>query len=88
MAVTPQRVGAAGRFNQDFRPENSRPDMHRGDLGNADAHFVLAEPRTLVPDDRLVRHFNEGGKQEIPARPPAGLKSFRRHEGSLNRCPA
>ena len=79
MAVARQRVGAAGRFNQDFRPENSRLDMHRRDLGNADADFVLAEPRTLVTDDRLIRHLDDGGKQEIPARPPAGLKCFRRH---------
>jgi len=55
-------------------------DVDGRHLGDADADFVAAEPRSLAADDRLVRHFDDGGKQEIPARPTARLKYFRRHD--------
>ena len=76
MAVTRQRVAAAARLDQNVRPNHPRLDMHRGDLADADAHFVLVEPRPFMPDDRLVRHLNDGGKKKIAARPAARLKSF------------
>src|ERR1017187_7145704 len=80
VAVTRQRVAAAGRFNQNVRPKDAGLDVDGRDLGDADADFVLAEPRPFAADDRLVRHFDDGGKQEIPARPTARLKCFRSHD--------
>jgi hypothetical protein len=58
--------------------------MHGCDLGDADANFVLAEPRAFAPDDRFVRHLDDGGKKKIPVRPAARLKCFRRHIGNVN----
>ena len=76
MAVTRQRVAAAARLDQNVRPDDAGFDMHRRDLADADADFVLAEPRPLVPDDRLVRNFDHGGEKVISHRPTAGLKNF------------
>jgi hypothetical protein len=61
-------------FDQDVRPDDSRLDMDGRDLGDADADLVLAEPRAFVPDDRLVRHLDDGGEKKIAARPPARLE--------------
>jgi hypothetical protein len=57
--------------------------MHRGDFADADANLVLAEPRTLVPNNRLVRHLDDRGKKKIPARPSACLKYFRSHDDTV-----
>ncbi len=75
---------AAGRcrrtgFNQNVRPNDSRLDVNGRDLGDADADFVAAEPRPFMPGDRLVRHLDNRGEQQITARPPARLKFFRWH---------
>ena len=72
--MTGQRICAACGLNQDVRPDDARFDVDGSDLCDADAHFIAAEPRALVPDDRLVRHLDDGGEQEIPARKPACLK--------------
>ena len=82
MSMTRQRVAPAAGFNQDVRPDEARLDVDGRDLGDADADFVFAEPRAFVPDDGLVRHLNDGGKQEIPARPPACLECLRCHDAS------
>ena len=87
VAVTRQRVAATGRFNQNVRPKDSSFDVNGRHLGDADADFVLAELRSLVPDDRLVRHFDDGGKKEIPARPTARLKCFRSHDRIIGQSP-
>src|ERR1035437_9431562 len=79
MAVTRQRAAAAARLDQNVRPNHPRLDMHRGDLADADAHLVLFEPRPFMPDDRLVRHLNDGGKKKIAPRPATRLKYFRSH---------
>jgi len=44
MAVTDQRIAAAGRFNQNIRPDDSRFDVNGRHLRDADADFILAEP--------------------------------------------
>ena len=76
MTVADQRVAATGRFNQYVRPEDSRFDMNGRHLADADADFVLAEPRPFVPDDRPVRHLDDRAEEEIPARPPARFECF------------
>ena len=76
MTVAGQRVAAPGRFNQNIRPDEAGPDMNGGHLVDADADFVAAEPCPLMPDDRPVRHLDDGGKKEITARPPARFKCF------------
>ena len=83
MAVTGERVRAAAGFDQDVRPDDARLDVDGRDLADADADLILAEPRTLVADDRLVRHLNDGAKQMIPPRPAACLESFRCHAAIL-----
>lgn len=50
--------------------------MDGRDLGDADADFVLAEPRPLVPDDGAIRNLDDGGKEKIATRPAARLKFF------------
>ncbi len=85
VAVAGERVGAAAGFDEDVRPDHAGFDVDGGHLGNADADLVLAEPRTLVADDRLVRHFDDGGKEVVAAGPAAGFESFRFHAGSLTR---
>jgi hypothetical protein len=87
MAVARQRIAAAGRLDQNIRPENSRLDVDGRDLGDADADFVLAEPRPLVPDDRLVRDLDDRREKPIPGRQPARLKCFRSHEPTLTEAP-
>ena len=62
MTVAGERVGAAGRFNQDFRPNQARLDMHRSDLADINRHLVLTEPRTLPSGDRLVVDLNVSGE--------------------------
>ena len=76
MAAADQGIAAAGRFNQDVRPEDSGPDMNRSYLGDVDADFVLADPGTFMPDDRPVRHLDDGGEKKITARQPARFKGF------------
>ena len=44
MTVTRQRVGPAAGFDQNIRPDEAGIDMHGRHPGDADAHFVLAEP--------------------------------------------
>src|SRR5665213_982955 len=84
VTVTRQRVAAAARFDQNIRPDDPRLDMHRRDLGDADADLVLAEPRALVPDDSLVRHLDDGGEKKISVRPAARFEKFRSHSRTLN----
>jgi hypothetical protein len=76
MTMTRQGIAAAGGLDQNVRPENSRLDMHRCHLGDADADLVLAEQPPFVTDDRHVRHLDDGGKQMIAARPPARFEKF------------
>ena len=76
MAVACQRVAAAGRFNQNVRPNDSRLDVNGRNLRDADADLVAAKPRPFMPDDRLVRHLDNRGEKKIAARQPARLKSF------------
>jgi len=83
VAVTRQRIAAAGRLNQNVRPNDSRLDVNGRDFGDADADFVAAEPRSLATDNRLVRHFDNGGKKKIAMRPAARLKYFRSHDDSV-----
>jgi len=83
MAVAGQRIGAAAGFNQNIRPHETRLDMDGGDLGNADADLVLAEPRTLVADDRAVGHFDDRGEKMVPPGPAAGAKRFRVHTATV-----
>lgn len=79
MAMAGERVRAAAGFDQDVRPDEARLDVDGGDLADADAYLVPAEPRALVADDRPVRHLNDGAKQMIAAGPAARLESFRCH---------
>ena len=53
--------------------------MDRGDLADTEADQVLAEPRTLVADDRPVGHLDDRGKEMIAARPATGAKGFSIH---------
>ena len=76
MAVACQRVAAAGRFNQNVRPNDSRLDVNGRNLRDADADLVAAKPRPFMPDDRLVRHLDNRGEKKIAARQPARLKCF------------
>src|SRR5208282_2569532 len=82
VSMTRQRIGAAGGFNQNVSPNDSGLDVDGRDLADADADFVTAEPRAFVADDGLVRHLDDGGKQEIPVRPPACLECLRCHDTS------
>ena len=83
MTVTGQRIAAAGRFDQDVCPEDPGFDVDGRDLEDADADFVLAEPRTFMPDDGLVGHFDDRGEKMIPVRPATRLKDFRIHAASV-----
>jgi len=83
--VTRQRIAAAGGFDQNIRPDDAGLDVDGRHLGDADADFVAAEPRPFASDDRLVRHLDDGGKQEIPMCPTACLKSFRSHDRIIGR---
>ena len=76
VAVAGQRVGAAAELIEKVRPDDAGFDMHRCNFGNADADFVLAEPRAPVADDRLVRDLDDRAEQMISARPPACLEQF------------
>ncbi len=83
VAVAGERVGAAAGFDEDVRPDHAGFDVDGGHLGNTDADLVLAEPRTFVSNDRLVRYFDDGGKEMVAAGPAAGFESFRFHGGSV-----
>jgi hypothetical protein len=77
-----QRVAAAGGFNQNIRPDESRFDVDGRNLGDTDTDFVAAEPRAFVADDRPVRHLDDGGEKKISMRPPARLKCLRSHDAA------
>src|SRR5712692_9810828 len=62
MTVTRQRIGATRRFDQNVRPKQPGLNMNRGDLLHTDAHFVPAEPGSLVPHHRLVADFDDRGE--------------------------
>src|SRR4051812_10750758 len=74
-----ERIAAAGGFNQDIRPHHPGLDVHRSNLENAHADFVLAEPGALAPDHRPVRDFYYRWEQPVSLRPTTGLKCLRRH---------
>src|SRR5438046_2503250 len=54
VAMTRQRIGAAGRLDQYIRPDDPGFDMHRRHLAQADADLVEPEPRAFATADRLV----------------------------------
>ena len=83
MAVARERIAAAAGFDEDVRPNHAGLDVNGRDFGNGDADLVFAEPRGLAADDRLVRDFDDGAKQMVAARPPAGFENFRRHGVSI-----
>ena len=76
MAVARQGIAAAARLDQNVRPNHAGLDVDGRDLGDADADFVLAEPRPLVTDDGAVRNLDDGGKKKIAASPAARPKFF------------
>ena len=76
MAMTRQRIGAAGGLNQNIRPKDARLDVDGGDLGDADAHVILGEPGAFAPGNRFVAHFDARREEEITSRPAAGAKDF------------
>ena len=79
VAMARQRIRAAGRFNQNVRPDEPGFDVNGSDLAHADADFIALEPGALVPGDGLLVHFNIGREKEISLGPAARLKYFSRH---------
>src|SRR5690348_2410967 len=59
MAVAGKRIGATRGLNQNIGPDQAGVDMDRGDLAQADADFVVAEPRTLPSRDSFVADFDD-----------------------------
>ncbi len=62
MAMASERIGATAGFDEDIRPNHPDFNMDGGDTGNADAHFVFAEPGAFVADNGFVRDLNNGGE--------------------------
>lgn len=87
MPVRGQRIATAAGFDQDVRPPKTCLDMDGRHLADADADLVLAEPRAFVADDGAVRHLDDRGKKMVSQGPPAGLKFFRFHAGTVTRNP-
>ena len=79
MAVTAHRIRAAGRFDQDLRPDQARLDVNGSDFGDRDAHLILAEPGTFAARHRFIADFKNSWKQKVTSSPTAGLESFSRH---------
>lgn len=70
MAMTGNRVAAAGGFNHNFGPENAGRNVHGGDLRNRDTFFVAAEEPPLHPRNPLRADHKFCGKEEVSLRPP------------------
>src|SRR5438034_2921042 len=76
VAVAGQWVRPARRLDQNVRPDQPGFYMNRGDLLNADADFVPAEPGSFAPHHGLFADFDDRGKEKIAFCPPAGLECF------------
>src|SRR5439155_6788144 len=79
VTVAGERVGAAGRFDENIGPDDARFDVNRSDLAEADADFVYAKPGTFAAADGFVADLDVGREQPVAARPTAGLEGFGRH---------
>jgi hypothetical protein len=85
VAVAGEGVGAAGGFDEDFRPDEAGLDVNRGDFADANADFVLAEEGTFAAGDGFIADFDDGGEKKVATGPTTGLKGFGWHaDGSLS----
>ena len=88
VAMTLDRVRASGGFYQNIRPHQASLDMDRGHLAHAHAHLIAAEPGSFAARHGLVADLKDRRKQQIAARPAAGLKEFGGHTiGYSNMAP-
>src|SRR5581483_8797755 len=68
-------LGAPGRINADFRPDDPSLDFDRGDLVYGDALLRPAEQAGFHPADMQRVDHDPRGKEVIAARPAAGGKA-------------
>ena len=80
VSVTGQRIAAAGRFDQDIRPQDAGLDVDGSNFVDADADFIDAEPGAFVPNHRLVGNFDAGWEKRIALRPTTGLENIGCHK--------
>ena len=84
MPLAGQRVGTAGGFDDNFRPDHAGFDMNGGNFGHADADLISPEPAALLAGDRLFADLNKGWKNKIASGPPTGLERFNGHGAIRN----
>src|SRR5713101_5569275 len=71
MAVTGDRIGASGRFNQNVGPKNSRRNFHRSYLGNRNAFLVAAKQTPLHAAHTQRADHDARREPQVPPGPAA-----------------
>ena len=79
MAPTGDWIGPAGRFDQDFRPDEPGFDVHRRHLRDAHAHLIHPEQRPFPSRHRFVAHLDISRKEQVALGPAARFKNFNGH---------
>src|ERR1051326_7714549 len=82
MAVAGNWITAAGRLNQDVRPNKAGFNVDGSHLRDADAFFVSGEKRAFAARHRFIAHFDVSWKKQVAFGPAAGFESLNCHRPS------
>src|SRR5260370_14244683 len=76
MTVTGYRIAASGRLNHNVRPNHSRRNLHRSDLGNRNAFLVAADQTPLHTAHAQRADHDARRRPQVPSGPAARGKGL------------